>query len=110
MTLDGEFVSWKTDGVAIEWTFDNRISEDLVKAEIVSGPLTLIILGLVFSSFVAALLPISAGVATVAAAVGMTIWLSNVTDVTQYETNIITLIGIVVSIDYSLFLVNRFRE
>ncbi len=110
VTLDGEFVSWKTDGVAIEWTFDNRITEDLVKAEIVSGPLTLIILGLVFGSIVAALLPISAGVATVAAAMGMTIWLSNVTDVTQYATNIITLIGIGVSIDYSLFLVNRFRE
>ncbi|MGY8735758.1 MAG: MMPL family transporter, partial [Candidatus Poseidoniales archaeon] len=50
------------------------------------------------------------GIATVAAAMGMTIWLSNVTDVTQYATNIITLIGIGVSIDYSLFLVNRFRE
>ena len=32
------------------------------------------------------------------------------TDVTQYSTNIISLIGIGVSIDYSLFLVNRFRE
>ena len=40
----------------------------------------------------------------------MTIWLSNVTDVTQYALNIITLIGIGVSVDYSLFMVNRFRE
>jgi RND superfamily putative drug exporter len=40
----------------------------------------------------------------------MTIWLSNVTDVTVYATNIVSLIGIGVSIDYSLFLVNRFRE
>ena len=108
--LYGDFVSWKTDGIAIEWTFDNRITEDLVKAEIVSGPLTLIILGLVFGSIIAAFLPIGVGIATVAAAMGMTIWLSNVTDVTQYATNIITLIGIGVSIDYSLFLVNRFRE
>jgi uncharacterized membrane protein YdfJ with MMPL/SSD domain len=82
----------------------------LVKAEIVSGPLTLIILALVFGSIIAAFLPIGVGIATVAAAMGMTIWLSNVTDVTQYSTNIITLIGIGVSIDYSLFLVNRFRE
>ena len=108
--LYGDFVTWKTDGIAIDWTFDDRISKDLVKAEIVSGPLTIIILGLVFGSIIAALLPIGAGVATVAAAMGMTIWLSNVTDVTQYATNIITLIGIGVSIDYSLFLVNRFRE
>lgn len=110
VTFEGEFIAWKTGGIAIEWTFDDRIASDLTKAEIYSGPLTLIILGLVFGSIVAALLPISAGVATVAAAMGMTIWLSNVTDVTQYATNIITLIGIGVSIDYSLFLVNRFRE
>ena len=110
VTLDGEFVSWKTGSIAVEWTFDDRISKDLVKAEIVSGPLTLIILALVFGSIIAAFLPIGVGIATVAAAMGMTIWLSNVTDVTQYATNIITLIGIGVSIDYSLFLVNRFRE
>ena len=110
VSFAGEFVSWKTGNIAVEWTFDNRISEDLVKAEIVSGPLTLIILALVFGSIVAAFLPIGVGIATVAAAMGMTIWLSNVTDVTQYSTNIITLIGIGVSIDYSLFLVNRFRE
>ena len=110
VNFDGEFVSWKTGDIAIEWTFDSRISEDLIKAEIVSGPLTLIILALVFGSIVAAFLPIGVGIATVAAAMGMTIWLSNVTDVTQYATNIITLIGIGVSIDYSLFLVNRFRE
>ena len=35
---------------------------------------------------------------------------SNTTDVTQYALNIITLIGIGVSVDYSLFMVNRFRE
>ena len=110
VTFEGEFVSWKTGSIAVEWTFDDRISKDLVKAEIVSGPLTLIILALVFGSIVAAFLPIGVGIATVAAAMGMTIWLSNVTDVTQYATNIITLIGIGVSIDYSLFLVNRFRE
>jgi len=110
VTFEGEFVSWKTGSIAVEWTFDDRISKDLVKAEIVSGPLTLIILALVFGSIIAAFLPIGVGIATVAAAMGMTIWLSNVTDVTQYATNIITLIGIGVSIDYSLFLVNRFRE
>ena len=47
---------------------------------------------------------------TVLSAMGLTIWLSNTTDVTQYALNIITLIGIGVSVDYSLFMVNRFRE
>ena len=110
VNLGGEFEDWMTDGIAIDWTFDDRIKNDLIKAELVSGPLSILILGIVFGSLVAALLPVGVGVGTVAAAIGMTVWLSNVTNVTVYATNIISLIGIGVSIDYSLFLVNRFRE
>ena len=55
-------------------------------------------------------MPIGVAVLTVLSAMGLTIWLSNTTDVTQYALNIITLIGIGVSVDYSLFMVNRFRE
>ena len=110
ISIGGAFEGFATDGIAIDWTFDDRIKNDLIKAELVSGPLSLIILGVVFGSVVAALLPVGVGVGTVVAAIGMTIWLSNVTDVTVYATNIISLIGIGVSIDYSLFLVNRFRE
>jgi len=108
--LERGFDGWMTDGIAVDWTFDDRIKNDLIKAELVSGPLSLLILGIVFGSLIAALLPVGVGVGTVLAAIGMTIWLSNVTDVTVYATNIISLIGIGVSIDYSLFLVNRFRE
>ncbi|RJU80771.1 MAG: MMPL family transporter [Candidatus Poseidoniales archaeon] len=110
IVIDDQFDAWRTDGMAIEYTFDHRIQEDLVKAELVSGPLSLIILAIVFGTLLAALLPVGVGILTVLSAMGVTIWLSNVTDVTQYAVNIISLIGIGVSIDYSLFLVNRFRE
>ena len=108
--IDSDFESWRTGNVAIDVTFDTRIQEDLIKAELVSGPLTLIILGIVFATFIAAVLPVGIAIFTVASAAGITIWLSNVTDVTQYAVNIITLIGIGVSVDYSLFIVNRYRE
>jgi RND superfamily putative drug exporter len=108
--IDRAFSGWMTDGILIDWTFDDRIKKDLIKAEVVAIPLTLIILGLIFGSLIAAVLPMGVGGGTLVAAVGMTIWLSNVTDVTVYATNIVSLIGIGVSIDYSLFLVNRFRE
>ena len=108
--IDSDFESWRTGNVAIDVTFDTRIQDDLIKAELVSGPLTLIILGIVFGTLIAALLPLGVAVLTVLAAMGITIWLSNTTDVTQYALNIITLIGIGVSVDYSLFMVNRFRE
>ena len=108
--VDSEFDSWRTGGIAIDVVFDTRIQEDLIKAELISGPLSLIILGIVFGTLVAAILPIGVAMLTVVSAMGVTIWLSNVTDVTQYALNIITLIGIGVSVDYSLFMVNRFRE
>ena len=108
--VDSEYNSWRTGGIAIDVVFDTRIQEDLIKAELISGPLSLIILGIVFGTLVAAILPIGVAMLTVVSAMGVTIWLSNVTDVTQYALNIITLIGIGVSVDYSLFMVNRFRE
>ncbi len=104
------FEIFRTGEIAIDVTFDTRIQEDLISAEIISGPLSLLILLIVFGTVVAALLPIGIAVLTVLSAMGITIWLSNVSDVTQYAVNIITLIGIGVSIDYSLFIVNRFRE
>ena len=108
--MDGDFDSWRTGEIAIDVTFDSRIQEDLIKAELISGPLTVIILGIVFGTIISALLPFGVAVLTVLSAMGLTIWLSNTMDVTQYAINIITLIGIGVSVDYSLFLVNRFRE
>ena len=108
--VDSEFNSWRTGNIAIDVVFDTRIQEDLIRAELISGPLSLIILGIVFGTLVAAILPIGVAMLTVVSAMGVTIWLSNVTDVTQYALNIITLIGIGVSVDYSLFMVNRFRE
>ena len=108
--MDGDFESWRTGEIAIDVTFDSRIQEDLIKAELISGPLTVIILGIVFGTIISALLPFGVAVLTVLSAMGLTIWLSNTMDVTQYAINIITLIGIGVSVDYSLFLVNRFRE
>ena len=108
--MDSDFESWRTGEIAIDVTFDSRIQEDLVKAELISGPLTVIILGIVFGTIISALLPFGVAVLTVLSAMGITIWLSNTMDLTQYAINIITLIGIGVSVDYSLFLVNRFRE
>tara|TARA_B100000989_G_scaffold234871_2_gene181668 strand:+ start:20762 stop:23149 length:2388 start_codon:yes stop_codon:yes gene_type:complete len=110
IVIDSEFDSWRTGNVAIDVIFDVRIQEDLIKAELISGPLTLIILGIVFGTLIAAILPLGVAFLTVLSAMGITIWLSNNTDVTQYALNIITLIGIGVSVDYSLFMVNRFRE
>jgi len=86
------------------------LQADLQRAELVSLPLTLLLLLLVFGTFVAALLPLGVGVLAVIGGLGGVYLLSRVTNVSQYALNIVTLIGLGVAIDYSLFIVNRFRE
>ncbi|MDQ6832860.1 MAG: MMPL family transporter, partial [Chloroflexota bacterium] len=99
-----------TGDTAINHDFDRTLQADLQRAELVSLPLTLLLLLLVFGTFVAALLPLGVGVLAVIGGLGGVYLLSRVTNVSQYALNIVTLIGLGVAIDYSLFIVNRFRE
>jgi putative drug exporter of the RND superfamily len=99
-----------TGNVAIAADFDKYLQADLQRAELVSLVVVVVLLLLVFGTVVSALLPLGVGgVAVVGglAAVGV---LARFTDVSTYATNIVTLIGLGVAIDYSLFIVNRFRE
>jgi RND superfamily putative drug exporter len=79
-------------------------------AELVSLPLALLLLLLIFRSGVAASLPVAIGVVTIAGGVAGTLLVSYGLYVSQYAFNIVTLIGLGVSIDYSLMMVSRFRE
>jgi putative drug exporter of the RND superfamily len=90
--------------------FESITEEDLKRAEIVSLPLALLMLLLVFGSVVAAGLPIGVGVLAVVGGFVGTLLLARTMDVSIYATNIITMIGLGVAIDYSLFVVSRFRE
>lgn len=99
-----------TGNLAITQDFNHILEADLQRAEIVSLPLALLILVLVFGTVVAALLPLGVGILAIVGGVAGTMLLTHVTDVSQYALNIVTLIGLGVAIDYSLFIVNRFRE
>ncbi len=102
---------WVTGNLAIDVVFDLTLEEELIKAELISAPLTLLILLLVFGSLVAAGLPVLTGIYTVIAAVGIVTGLTYIfDDITIYANNIVSLLGIGLSVDYSLFIVNRFRE
>jgi RND superfamily putative drug exporter len=99
-----------TGDVPINLAFNTTLEQDLKRAEIVALPVTLLLLVLIFGSVVAALLPISVGVLAIVGGVGGTLFLARFTDVSQYAINVVTLIGLGVAIDYSLFIVNRFRD
>ncbi|MGH2378690.1 MAG: MMPL family transporter [Candidatus Limnocylindria bacterium] len=99
-----------TGNIAITHDFNVILESDLLRAELVSLPLALVLLVLVFATVVAALIPLGIGVLAVVGGVAGTFLLSQVTEVSQYALNVVTLIGLGVAIDYSLFVVNRFRE
>ena len=99
-----------TGFVPINQAFNTTLESDLQRAETVTLPVTLILLIIIFASVVAAGLPLGIGILTIVGGIGGTFLLNHFTDVSQYAINIVTLIGLGVSIDYSLFIVNRFRD
>jgi RND superfamily putative drug exporter len=99
-----------TGFVAINEAFNKTLEADLQRAETVTLPVTLVLLVIIFASLVAAGLPLGVGVLTILGGLAGTFFLNRFTDVSQYALNIVTLIGLGVSIDYSLFVVNRFRD
>ena len=99
-----------TGNVAIGNEFDKYLQSDLQRAELVSFLLILPLLLIVFATLVSAALPLGVGTFAVIGGLAGVGLLAHVTDVSTYSTNIVTLIGLGVAIDYSLFIVNRFRE
>jgi RND superfamily putative drug exporter len=99
-----------TGEVPIDAGFNTTLEQDLQRAEYVALPITLLLLVLIFAAIVAALLPLGVGVLAIVGGFGGTVFLAHFTDVSQYATNVVTLIGLGVAIDYSLFIVNRFRD
>ena len=99
-----------TGQVPINAAFNQTLEQDLQRAEYVALPVTLVLLVLIFAAVVAAMLPLGVGLLAIVGGFGATVFLAHFTDVSQYATNVVTLIGLGVAIDYSLFVVNRFRD
>ena len=99
-----------TGGLPINRDFDVILDRDLQRAELVSLPVALIFMLIVFGTVIGALVPLGVGVLAIVGGLGGVFLLTRFTDVSTYALNIVTLIGLGTSIDYSLFVVARFRE
>jgi RND superfamily putative drug exporter len=84
--------------------------EDLEKAETAGFPAILIVLLAVFGSVLAALLPAGLGIAAVIVTGACVYFLALAMTMSVFVTNIASLLGIGVAVDYSLFLLSRYRE
>ncbi len=96
--------------VPLAYDFDAYLASDLRRSEVVSLPLALILLVIVFATGVAALLCLGVGVFAVLGGVGAALALAHTIDISTYAVNVVTLVGLGIAIDYSLFIVTRFRE
>ena len=87
-----------------------KISQDLKVSEIISIPLTFILLAFVFGALAASAMPLIVGVAAILGAFFILYLFSLFTDVSVYALNLTTGMGLGLGIDYALLMVNRFRE
>jgi putative drug exporter of the RND superfamily len=95
---------------AIDAAIEEQLGTDLARAESLAVPATLILLVLVFGGVVAASLPLAMALVSVTGTLLALFAVAQVTDVSIYSINLTTALGLGLAIDYSLFIVSRFRE
>ncbi len=87
-----------------------QVEKDLVRAELIAIPILLILLSFVFRGVVAATLPLGVGLVAVLGTLLILRVVAAFTEVSIFALNLTTGMGLGLGIDYSLFIVSRFRE
>jgi putative drug exporter of the RND superfamily len=106
----GDFRTQSFGAITIEDDFSTIAEEDLATGESFGIIVALIVLVIVFGAVVAGIVPIAMAIGAIAVATGVTALVGQLTDFSFFVTNMITMMGLAVGIDYSLFIVSRYRE
>jgi uncharacterized membrane protein YdfJ with MMPL/SSD domain len=103
-----------TTVMAGQLTLDNDFNsiseEDLATGETIGIGVALLVLIVVFGTIASGVIPIILGMVAIAIAVGLSALVGQVLELSFFVVNMITMIGLAVGIDYSLFIVSRYRE
>ncbi len=97
-------------GASLDKALSATLGEDFQKAELISIPVTLLIMLLVFGALIAAGVPVLLAMSAVGTALGLSALVSHLIPATDNTSSMILLIGMAVGVDYSLFYVRRERE
>jgi len=97
-------------GVIAQTQVGEQVQEDLARAELLAFPILFLLSLLVFRGVVAALLPLAVGMATILLTFLAMRVANAVEPMSVFAINLITGLGLGLAIDYSLFMVSRFRE
>jgi RND superfamily putative drug exporter len=95
---------------SVSTVFNELAEETFAQGEVVGIAAAVVIMLLVFGAAVAATLPILLALAAVFTAVGIVAMISLGYEVNTFTVIVLTMVGLAVGIDYSLFIVQRFRE
>jgi RND superfamily putative drug exporter len=107
---EGPITSLVTGRAEVTRQLAELAEKDLQRAELFSAPLTFAALIIVFGSIAAALLPLGVGIIAVLGTFVVLTILTGFTDVSVFALNLTTALGLGLAIDYSLFVVSRYRE
>lgn len=99
-----------TGGASIGQDFQEIAERDLRVGETFGVAVALVILVLVFGTFAAAVIPVALAIVAITVALALSALLGQAFELSFFVTNMITMMGLAVGIDYSLFVVSRYRE
>ena len=105
-----DFRALMSGPASIAFESNELATEDLEKGERIGIPVALLILLALFGAVVAALIPLGLAVVAVIIALGVAAIIGQFFELVFFVTLMITMIGLAVGIDYSLFIISRFRE
>ncbi|CDO86479.1 mmpL11 protein [Mycobacterium triplex] len=109
-TADGRVRLYVIGQGALSAAAAANTKHDIAKAEQWNLPIILIVLLAVFGSLAAAAIPLALGVCTVVVTMGLVYFLSAYTTMSVFVTSTVSMFGIALAVDYSLFILMRFRE
>ncbi|MFH8442306.1 MMPL family transporter [Streptomyces sp. NPDC018026] len=99
-----------TGAPALDYALNVHSKEDVTRAEMIAFPVLFIVLLLVFRSVAAMVVPLLMAGVTLMATQAIGYGMTQFTDVNSLFTNIVSMVGLAVAVDYSLFIIKRFRE
>ena len=95
---------------ALYASFQRIIESDLARAETLTAPFIAIVLIALFGALVAATLPLALAIVSVVITFGAVFFIASATEMSVFVTTMVSMIGIGVAVDYSMFVLARFRE
>lgn len=107
--IPGAKLSYLSQGI-IHDSLMKTVQSDLIRGESVGLPVDLLLMIIVFGGVIAAGLPLAAAMVSIGIGVGILLAFTYVMDIESFVLNVISLIGLALTIDYGLLVVSRYRE